>query len=71
MRSKEVMMLHQQRRVSSGGDEAATEHIENHQFSDKENEDTDWSVFVQAAGNIYFIPAHLALLTSKLKTISC
>jgi len=71
MRSEEVMMLHQQRRVSSGGDEAVTEHIENHQFSDKASEDADWFVFVQASGNLYFILAHLALLTSKLKTISC
>lgn len=41
MKSEDVMMLYQQRRVSSGGEEAASEHIEKHQFSDKVNDDAD------------------------------
>lgn len=52
MNSEEAMMLHQQTRASSGGDEASFEHTEKHHFSDKVNEDADQFVLVQASGKM-------------------
>lgn len=71
MRSEDAMMLHRQIRSSFGGNEPSSEYVEKHHFSDKVNEGTDKFGLVQASGKLYFIPAHLVLLTSKMKTISC
>lgn len=71
MRSEDAMMLHTQMRSSFGGNEPSSKYTEKHPFSDKVNEDTDQFGLVQASGKLYFILAHLALLTSKMKTITC
>lgn len=71
MRSEDAMMLHRQMRSSFGGNEPSSEYVKKHLFSDKVNEGTDQFGLVQASGKLYFILAHLALLTSKMKTISC
>lgn len=71
MRSEDAMMLHMQMRPSFGGNEPSSEYTAKHPFSDKENEDTDQFGLVQASGKLYFILAHLALFTSKMKTVTC
>lgn len=71
MRSEDAMMLYRQMRSSFGGNEPSSEYVEKHLFSDKVNEGTDQFGLVQTSGKLYFILAHLALLTSEMKTISC